>query len=117
MLAEEIRSAAGASGLPIPDSSYAAAAGSENELTRFSEGEVLPHSTPFLAGLPPLPRRVPRPQRPRVPGIKYKQIGLDYEVLHSSRCGMIGSFGFEKDHYGVSIARGERVLLPAVRDR
>ena len=28
---------------------------------------------------------------------------------------MAGAFGFEKDHYDVSIACGERVLLPAVR--
>jgi len=31
-------------------------------------------------------------------------------------CGMAGAFGFERgDHYAVSIAVGERVLLPAVR--
>ena len=28
---------------------------------------------------------------------------------------MAGSFGFEKDHYDLSIKCGERVLLPAVR--
>ena len=28
---------------------------------------------------------------------------------------MAGAFGFEKDHYEVSIACGERALLPAVR--
>jgi hypothetical protein len=28
---------------------------------------------------------------------------------------MAGAFGFEKDHYDVAIACGERVLLPAVR--
>jgi Fe-S oxidoreductase len=40
---------------------------------------------------------------------------LDYEVLDSGCCGMAGSFGFEADKYDVSIAVGERVLLPAVR--
>ncbi len=29
---------------------------------------------------------------------------------------MAGSFGFEKDHYDVSMQVGERVLLPAVRN-
>ena len=43
------------------------------------------------------------------------KLGLDYEVLDSGCCGMAGSFGFEKDKYRVSIACGERVLLPAVR--
>ena len=28
---------------------------------------------------------------------------------------MAGSFGFEAEHYDVSVAVGERVLLPAVR--
>ena len=45
----------------------------------------------------------------------FDQLGLDYEVLDSSCCGMAGAFGFEADKYHVSIACGERVLLPAVR--
>ncbi|MEO8725281.1 MAG: FAD-linked oxidase C-terminal domain-containing protein [Acidobacteriaceae bacterium] len=44
-----------------------------------------------------------------------KRLGLDFEVLDSGCCGMAGSFGFEKDKYDVSIACGERVLLPKVR--
>src|SRR5581483_6113032 len=43
------------------------------------------------------------------------RMGLDYEVLESGCCGMAGSFGFEKAHYEVSMACGERKLLPAVR--
>ena len=45
-----------------------------------------------------------------------KKLGLDYTVLDSGCCGMAGAFGFEKDHYDVSIACGERVLLPTVRN-
>jgi len=44
-----------------------------------------------------------------------EKLGLDFEVLDSGCCGMAGAFGFEKDHYAVSIACGERVLLPKVR--
>jgi Fe-S oxidoreductase len=44
-----------------------------------------------------------------------KKLGLDYELLDSGCCGMAGSFGFESDHYDVSVAIGERRLLPAVR--
>jgi len=44
-----------------------------------------------------------------------RKTGLDLTVLDSGCCGMAGAFGFEKDHYAVSIACGERVLLPAVR--
>jgi hypothetical protein len=45
-----------------------------------------------------------------------KKMGLDYTVLNSGCCGMAGSFGFEKEHYDISIKVGERVLLPAVRE-
>jgi Fe-S oxidoreductase len=43
-------------------------------------------------------------------------IGLDARILDSGCCGMAGSFGFERDHYDVSMKVGERVLLPAVRE-
>jgi FAD/FMN-containing dehydrogenase/Fe-S oxidoreductase len=45
-----------------------------------------------------------------------EKLGLDFQVLDSGCCGMAGAFGFEKDHYDVSIKVGERVLLPAVRE-
>jgi len=44
-----------------------------------------------------------------------KKLGLNAETLKSGCCGMAGSFGFESDKYDVSIAIGERRLLPAVR--
>jgi FAD/FMN-containing dehydrogenase/Fe-S oxidoreductase len=40
---------------------------------------------------------------------------LDLELPDSGCCGMAGSFGFEAAKYDVSMACGERVLLPAVR--
>jgi FAD/FMN-containing dehydrogenase/Fe-S oxidoreductase len=45
----------------------------------------------------------------------FKKMGLDFQVLDSGCCGMAGGFGFEKDHYEISMQVGERVLLPAVR--
>ncbi|HEY2235178.1 MAG TPA: FAD-binding oxidoreductase, partial [Candidatus Angelobacter sp.] len=44
-----------------------------------------------------------------------KKLGLDAQVLDSGCCGMAGSFGFESDKYDVSVAIGERRLLPTVR--
>ena len=41
--------------------------------------------------------------------------GLDCTILDSGCCGMAGAFGYEKEHYDISIQCGERVLLPAVR--
>ena len=45
----------------------------------------------------------------------FNRAGLDVEIPDSGCCGMAGSFGFERSHFEVSIAIGERVLLPAVR--
>ncbi len=41
--------------------------------------------------------------------------GYEVEEVDSGCCGMAGSFGFEREHYDISIAIGERRLLPAVR--
>jgi hypothetical protein len=46
----------------------------------------------------------------------YQRLGLDFDLLDSGCCGMAGAFGFEREHYDVSMKIGERRLLPAVRD-
>ena len=45
-----------------------------------------------------------------------QRIGLDYEHPDSGCCGMAGAFGFQKEHYDISMKVGERVILPAVRE-
>jgi FAD/FMN-containing dehydrogenase/Fe-S oxidoreductase len=40
---------------------------------------------------------------------------LQVEVIESSCCGMAGSFGYEAEHYDVSMKMAEQSLLPAVR--
>ena len=37
------------------------------------------------------------------------------EEIPSGCCGMAGSFGYEKEHYEISLAVGEEVLLPKIR--
>ncbi|MFI5272356.1 MAG: FAD-binding and (Fe-S)-binding domain-containing protein [Ktedonobacterales bacterium] len=43
------------------------------------------------------------------------RMGVRATALDAGCCGMAGAFGFERQHYDVSMACGERVLLPAVR--
>ncbi len=38
-------------------------------------------------------------------------------VIPSGCCGMAGSFGYEKEHYDVSMKIGELVLFPTVRNQ
>jgi FAD/FMN-containing dehydrogenase/Fe-S oxidoreductase len=44
-----------------------------------------------------------------------RKAGVDLQPLDAGCCGMAGPFGFSAEHYAVSQAIGERVLLPAVR--
>jgi FAD/FMN-containing dehydrogenase/Fe-S oxidoreductase len=41
--------------------------------------------------------------------------GLSVKLIDSSCCGMAGAFGYETDHYDISMRMAERSLLPAVR--
>lgn len=53
-----------------------------------------------------------------VPSVqKILSIPVNYyvEAIPSGCCGMAGSFGYEKEHYGVSMNVAELVLLPAIR--
>jgi Fe-S oxidoreductase len=44
-----------------------------------------------------------------------RRTGLDLDLPDAGCCGMAGAFGFEREHYAISMEVGERVLLPAVR--
>ena len=40
--------------------------------------------------------------------------GFEVELIDSGCCGMAGSFGFEKEHYEISMKIGEQALFPAI---
>ncbi len=44
-----------------------------------------------------------------------KWAGYDVSEIDSGCCGMAGSFGFEREHYDLSVALGNRRLVPAVK--
>ena len=44
-----------------------------------------------------------------------KWAGYDVSEVDSGCCGMAGSFGFEREHYEISVALGNRRLAPAVK--
>ncbi|WP_240410129.1 FAD-binding and (Fe-S)-binding domain-containing protein [Flavisolibacter nicotianae] len=52
------------------------------------------------------------------PSVKILSFPNNYtvEVIPSGCCGMAGSFGYEAEHYDISMKIGELVLLPAVRN-
>jgi Fe-S oxidoreductase len=44
-----------------------------------------------------------------------RSLGYDVEIVDSGCCGMAGSFGYEHEHYELSMQIGELALFPAVR--
>lgn len=53
------------------------------------------------------------------PSVVMMSVPENYQVsvIPSGCCGMAGSFGFEKEHYEISMQIGELVLFPAVRSQ
>ncbi|MBV9130890.1 MAG: FAD-binding protein [Verrucomicrobia bacterium] len=51
------------------------------------------------------------------PTVKALELPINYkvQVIPSGCCGMAGSFGYEKEHFDISMKIGGLVLLPAVR--
>ena len=52
-----------------------------------------------------------------VPTVRALEIPANYEVrmIPSGCCGMAGSFGYEREHYELSMKIGELVLFPTIR--
>ena len=44
-----------------------------------------------------------------------ERLGLDFELLDAGCCGLAGSFGFNAQHYAVSLRIAEHQLLPKIR--
>ena len=51
------------------------------------------------------------------PSVKLLTLPENYsvETIPSGCCGMAGSFGYEKEHYELSMKIGELILFPTVR--
>ena len=54
-----------------------------------------------------------------LPSVRVLTLPENYvvEVIPSGCCGMAGSFGYEKEHYDLSMKIGELVLFPTVRSQ
>jgi Fe-S oxidoreductase len=45
-----------------------------------------------------------------------RAVGYEVEVLNTGCCGMAGAFGYEAEHYNVSMQVGELMLFPEIRN-
>jgi FAD/FMN-containing dehydrogenase/Fe-S oxidoreductase len=74
---------------------------------------VLLHGHCYQKAQPPAPDGFPVGQAATAAFLR--ALGFQVEIVASGCCGMAGAFGYEKEHYQVSMAVGELVLLPTVR--
>ena len=44
-----------------------------------------------------------------------KKANVEFEYVDAGCCGMAGAFGYERDHYDISVKAGEHTLMPAIR--
>jgi Fe-S oxidoreductase len=45
-----------------------------------------------------------------------RAFGFDVDVIDSGCCGMAGTFGYDAEHYDLSMQVGELKLLPQIRE-
>ena len=78
------------------------------------EGEpVLLHGHCYQKARPPADDGLPVGQEATAAILQ--AAGIPVEVIPSGCCGMAGAFGYEAEHYDLSLRIGEMVLFPAVR--
>ncbi len=71
------------------------------------------HGHCYQKAQPPAPDGLPTGQAASVALLQ--AAGCQVQVVDSGCCGMAGAFGYEAEHYAVSMQIGERSLLPAAR--
>ncbi len=74
---------------------------------------VLLHGHCYQKAQPPAPDGFPVGQAATAEFLR--AFGYEVQIIASGCCGMAGAFGYEKEHYPVSLAVGELALFPAVR--
>lgn len=76
-------------------------------------GLVLLHGHCYQKTQPPADDGLPTGQQ--ATAALLSALGYNVEIVNSGCCGMAGSFGYEAEHYELSMQIGELTLFPAVR--
>ncbi len=84
-----------------------------NIAKNFSPEEVLLHGHCYQKAQPPAADGIEIGQE--ASAALLSQFGWPVEIIDSGCCGMAGSFGYEAEHYELSMQVAEMVLLPKIR--
>lgn len=80
---------------------------------RISNLEILLHAHCYQKAQPPAPDGLPSGSG--ATAAMLKAAGYAVKMIEDGCCGMAGAFGYEAEHYELSLKIGELALLPAVR--
>ena len=85
----------------------------QDNITDNSPQRIILHGHCYQKAQPPAPDGFPVGQLASVELLR--TFGYEVEIVSSGCCGMSGAFGYEAEHYDLSMQVGELALLPAVR--
>jgi Fe-S oxidoreductase len=84
-----------------------------NRMNAKAGSRVLLHAHCYQKTQPPADDGMPSGQQATAELLS--ALGYEVEIINSGCCGMAGSFGYEAEHYELSMQIGELALFPAVR--
>jgi Fe-S oxidoreductase len=83
------------------------------QATSISTNKVLLHGHCYQKAQPPADDGYPAGAQ--ATAALLSDLGFEVEMVNSGCCGMAGSFGYEAEHYDLSMQIGEMAVFPAVR--
>jgi FAD/FMN-containing dehydrogenase/Fe-S oxidoreductase len=84
-----------------------------DNLQYYQHPKILLHGHCYQKAQPPAPDGFPIGQGASAELLR--AVGYEVEIIPSGCCGMAGAFGYEAEHYDVSMQVGELTLLPYIR--
>ncbi len=85
------------------------------QLAKSSDKKISLHGHCYQKARPPADDGLPVGQDATAEILR--AVGYEVEIIPSGCCGMAGAFGYEKEHYELSMQVGELVLFPAIREK
>jgi Fe-S oxidoreductase len=85
----------------------------KHSITQSPEHKILLHGHCYQKAQPPAVDGFPVGQAASAEFLR--RFGYEVEIIPSGCCGMAGAFGYEAEHYDLSMQVGELALFPAVR--
>jgi Fe-S oxidoreductase len=100
---------------PLPENSASLAKPKSAKSAKSVDKKISLHGHCYQKARPPADDGLPVGQEATAEMLR--AVGYEVEIIPSGCCGMAGSFGYEEEHYQLSMDVGELVLFPEIRQK